>query len=119
MSDDLNDLQDRIRQAREASLPEKSAQKTDDSTGTQMGIRAVTDIIATPIVCGAIGMGVDHWFKTGPIFFILLAFLGLCAGFWNLARMMNGNDSSVGFKRLQNKEKEGKKTQLSGKDLDT
>ena len=118
MPDELNDLQDRIRQAKDSAMPEKSAQKADDSTGTQMGIRAVTDIIATPIVCGGIGMGVDHWFETGPVFFILLAFLGLCAGFWNLARMMNGNDSSVGFKRLQNKEKEGNKAQLSKHETD-
>lgn len=119
MTDNLNDLQSRIQAAKTAANPDKSDKNPNDTTGTQMGIRAVTDVIATPIVCGAIGMGIDHWFKTGPIFFILLAFLGLGAGFWNLARMMNGNDSSVGFKRLQNKTKEGNKAQLSGKDLDT
>ena len=119
MTDELNDLQARIRQAETASEPQKAPSKANDTTGTQMGIRAVTDIIATPIVCGAIGMGVDEWFKTSPIFFISLAFLGLCAGFWNLSRMSSGNDSAVGFKRLQNKAKEGNKAQLSGKDLDT
>ena len=119
MTDNLNDLKSRIQQAKSSVPPDKSAKNPDDTSGTNMGIRAVTDIIATPIVCGAIGMGLDEWFETSPIFFILLAFLGLCAGFWNLSRMMNGNDSSVGFKRLQNKTKEGNKTQLSGKDIDT
>lgn len=116
MTDDLNDLQSRIQQAKKAAEPEKLAKNPEDVTGTQMGIRAVTDVIATPIVCGGIGIGLDHWFDTSPIFFILLAFLGLGAGFWNLSRMMSGNDSSVGFKRLQNKAKEGNKTQLSEKD---
>lgn len=119
MTDELNDLQTRIQQAESAANPDKPAKNPEDVTGTQMGIRAVTDIIATPIVCGAIGIGVDQWFDTSPIFFILLAFLGLCAGFWNLSRMMSGNDSSVGFKRLQNKAKEGNKAQLSKENLDT
>ncbi len=119
MTDDLNDLQSRIQQAKIAADPDKSAKNPDDATATQTGIRAVTDVIATPIVCGAAGIGIDQWFDTSPIFFILLALLGLCAGFWNLSRMMNGNDSSVGFKRLQNKEKEANKTQLSEKEIDT
>ena len=119
MTDNLNDLQSRIEAAKAAASPDKSSKNPDDASGTNMGIRAVTDIIATPIVCGAIGMGVDQWFETSPIFFILLAFLGLCAGFWDLSRMMSGNDSSVGFKRLQNKTKEGNKTQLSKKESDT
>lgn len=119
MTDDLNDLQSRIQQAKIAADPDKSTKNPDDATATQTGIRAVTDVIATPIVCGAAGIGIDQWLDTSPIFFILLALLGLCAGFWNLSRMMNGNDSSVGFKRLQNKEKEANKTQLSEKEIDT
>lgn len=118
MSDELGDLQSRIQQARETSLPDKNTKAPNDSEATNTGIRAVTDLIATPIVCGGIGMGLDKWLDTGPIFFILLAFLGVITGFWNLARMKSGNDSSVGFKRLQNKAKEGNKSQLSGKDLD-
>ena len=119
MSDELNDLRTRIRNAKNAADGEKNLKNPDDATGTQTGIRAVTDLLATPVICGGIGIGLDHWFETSPVFFILLAILGLCAGFWNLSRMMNGNDSSVGFKRLQNKEKEGNKARLSGNDLDT
>src|SRR5690348_14750807 len=119
MSDDLEQLQARIREAQSTAQTGKQGKNPDDATATQTGIRAVTDVVATPIVCGGMGIGIDHWFGTNPIFFILLALLGLCAGFWNLSRMMSGNDSSVGFKRLQNKEKEGNKAQLSRKDLDT
>ena len=118
MTDDLNDLQSRIQAAKSAANPDEG-KTPNDAKGTNDGIRAVTDLIATPIVCGGIGMGLDRWFETPPIFFILLAFLGLITGFWNLSRMKGGNDSSVGFKRLQNKTKEGNKTQLSGKDSDT
>ncbi len=111
MTDNLNDLQTRIQQAKAETTAEIQAKKAADSAkrgGMDTGIRAVTDLIGTPIVCGAIGMGFDSWFSTKPVFFILLAVLGLITGFWNLSRLMNGNDSSVGFKRLQKKEKEGK-----------
>jgi ATP synthase protein I len=116
MADELDDLKNRIRQAKgedKAEAPPESPESTNTA------IRAVTDLIGTPIVAGGVGIGLDKWFETSPVFFILLAFLGVCAGFWNLARMMSGNDSSVGFKRLQNKEKEGNKAQLSRKETDT
>lgn len=75
-------------------------------------MRVATDIIGTPIVCGAIGMGVDEWFSTAPVFFLILAFLGVCAGFWNLYKAQIGEDSSVGFKRLRSDTKKGKKAQF-------
>ena len=56
MTDDLNELQSRIQQARETSLPDKNAKAPNDSEGTNTGIRAVTDLIATPIVCVAAPM---------------------------------------------------------------
>ena len=118
MSDELNDLQSRIRDAKAAPAPVQNSGK-DDSAATNTGVRAITDLIVTPVVCGAIGMGLDEWFKTKPVFFIIMAFLGVITGFWNLSRMKDGNDSSVGFKRLQSKEKTGNKSQLSGTDSDT
>ncbi len=117
---DLQNLQDQIRKARETNPdPEfaKAAEASDDSMATNMGVRAVTDLIATPIICGAIGMGLDEWFGSKPLAFTLLAFLGVCAGFYNLYRASQGLDSSIGLKRqskpLQSGKEKGKKAQLS------
>ena len=104
MPDELDHLKDRIQQARDTSLPEKKSAPSDEAESTNNGIRAVTDLVVTPVVCGGIGMGLDHWFKTGPVFFIIMAALGVITGFWNLARMMKGADSSVGFKRTGQKD---------------
>ncbi len=108
---DLNDLQSRIQQARADGVgdpPPPNAKAPDDSEGTSKGIRAVADLVGTPIVCGAIGIGLDKWLDTSPFGFIILAFLGLLAGFWSLYKMSNGSGSQVGFKRLQSQKKEGK-----------
>ena len=108
----LADLRARIHdvkppEAKPESPESMEALAKDESFKKTM--RVATDIIGTPIVCGAIGMGVDDWFSTGPFFFLILAFLGVCAGFWNLYKAQIGADSSVGFKRLRSDAKKGKK----------
>jgi ATP synthase protein I len=118
MTDDLKTLQDRIRQARAEGVGEDQISPGEDaapndSEGTNKGLRAVADLVGTPVICGAIGIGLDNWLDTSPYGFIILAFLGLLAGFWGLYKMSAGAGSEVGFKRLQNKKKEGKKAQLS------
>lgn len=108
---DLDDLQARIQKARAEGVGDPPAPATappDDSEGTSKGIRAVADLVGTPIVCGGIGIGLDRWWDTSPFAFIILAFLGLLAGFWSLYKMSTGNGSEVGFKRLQSQKKEGK-----------
>ena len=111
-SPDLDDLKARIQKARTDGVGEPPPPPADstasDSEGTSKGLRAVADLIGTPVVCGAIGIGLDKWLGTGPFGFIILAFLGVLAGFWGLYRMSEGAGSEVGFKWLQNKKKEGR-----------
>lgn len=115
----LAELQARIRDAKpdapNAPTPESMEELAKDESFKKT-MRVATDIIGTPIVCGAIGMGVDDWFSTAPFFFLILAFLGVCAGFWNLYKAQIGADSSVGFKRLRSDPKKGKKAQFLNND---
>jgi F0F1-type ATP synthase assembly protein I len=110
----LADLQARIQSAKPDTSTTKPQTLEDvaKDESFKKTMRVATDIIGTPIVCGAIGIGVDNWFSTGPFFFLILAFLGVCAGFWNLYKAQIGGDSSVGFKRLRSDKKKGKKTQF-------
>lgn len=118
MTDDLHTLQEKIRQARQGGVGEPPPTTTPDSSGsdsegTNKGLRAIADLVGTPVVCGAIGIGLDKWLGTSPFGFIILAFLGLLAGFWSLYKMSAGEGSQVGFNKLQNGKKLGKKAQLS------
>lgn len=108
----LIELQEKIAALKPAITKTDSAEneKSDDSFKKTM--RVATDIIGTPIVCGAIGMGIDEWFSTAPFGFLIMAFLGVCAGFWNLYRAQMGVGSEVGFKRLRLAKKQGKRSQF-------
>lgn len=113
---DLEELQNRIRQARSDGIGEAPPPAPDsgkeDSASTNSALRVIGDLIGTPVVCGALGMGIDNWLDTSPFGFIILAFLGLLAGFWGLYKMSSGSGSQVGFKQLQTGKKVGKKAQL-------
>jgi F0F1-type ATP synthase assembly protein I len=107
----LKALQTRIA-ALKPSDPEPPSDVTRSDDSFKKTMRVATDIIGTPIVCGAIGMGIDEWFSTAPFWFLIMAFLGVSAGFWNLYRAQIGADSAVGFKRLRSVEKQGKRAQF-------
>ncbi len=105
IDDQLSALQEKIAASKtsESLTTPDAPSPADDQFKKTM--RVATDIIGTPIVCGAIGMGVDEWFSTAPLFFLIMAFLGVFAGFWNLYRAQIGADSAVGFKRLRSQKK--------------
>jgi F0F1-type ATP synthase assembly protein I len=110
----LKALQDKIATLKPAEVKPISDETSKDDESFKKTMRVATDIIGTPIVCGAIGMGIDEWFSTAPFWFLIMAFLGVSAGFWNLYRAQIGADSAVGFKRLRSAEKQGKKAQFLG-----
>ena len=54
----------------------------------QMGGLRLTADFLSPIVLGIfLGFWLDRWSGTTPLFLLLLFFLGVAAGFWNLYRM--------------------------------
>ena len=111
----LDDLQKRIQQLKaETGLAQPvSESKTVETPEDKQGLGAAYELIMTPIVCGGIGAGLDHLFSTGPVGFISLAFLGVCAGFWRLYRVSNNIQTPLDLKRLQEAEKKGRTAQIS------
>lgn len=77
MPDPLDDLQNRLKDFKtEVSPPPPKDEDGKNDLGKAY------ELIATPIVAGGIGAGIDHLFGTSPAFFIILAVLGVLAGFW-------------------------------------
>ena len=116
MTDNLNDLQQRIKdlKAETQPLPPLSPESFEgENEGDKQGLGAAYELIMTPIVCGLIGVGLDKLFSTAPTFFIILAILGLMAGFWRVYRVSQNIRTPLELKRLHTEEKKGTTAQIS------
>lgn len=109
-SDPLDTLRDRIHDAQEqqaghhASTVPSPAPARPRNTGLQAGIELIGGI------AGGTGLGilVDRWLDTGPLFMILLFFLGTAAGFVAVWKTAQGIGTGVGFSSLHNRKKDAK-----------
>ena len=54
-----------------------------------LGFRAITELMVGLGLGAALGWGVDRLAGTAPLFMILLLFLGMAAGVWNVMRLAN------------------------------
>lgn len=82
LKSDLTDFEARLRQKQKAhQQPVSSAAR-----GSAMGIafRLSTELVAGIFVGGAIGLLLDKWLGTGPLFLLIFFFLGVAAGILNV-----------------------------------
>ena len=118
MSDDVHDLQSRIRSAHHEGIGEQppgeelqthpSGAKPED---VNVGIRAGTELVGAMVGGGLLGYGLDSWLGTGPGCFIGGLILGVFTGFWNIYRLINNMGSAVGFAQLHKSGKPAKEAQ--------
>ena len=113
MTDNLDDLQSRIKTLKQETQPVQTESDNGLSDQDKRGLGAAYELIMTPIVCGLIGVGLDKLLSTPPIFFITLAILGLMAGFWRMYRLSQNIHTPLELKRLQDEKKTGRKAQIS------
>ncbi|MES1989754.1 MAG: AtpZ/AtpI family protein [Pseudomonadota bacterium] len=81
---DLADFEARLRKTQKAyQQPVNNAAR-----GTAMGIafRLTTELVAGIIVGGGIGLLLDKWLGTGPLFLLIFFFLGMAAGILNVLK---------------------------------
>lgn len=107
---DQNDLQTRIQTLKKEIAPESPISDASDDKGD---LGRAYELIATPIVCGAIGVGLDKLFSTGPVFFISLAVLGVLAAFWSIYKSSQNIVTPLDSKRLQQDKKTAMKAAIS------
>ncbi|WP_207486010.1 AtpZ/AtpI family protein [Arenibaculum pallidiluteum] len=105
MSDDrppsLDDLDARLRKARERSAPPVEAQARDGVPHSAFGIafRIGIELVAALVVGLAIGLLFDRWLETGPWGLLAGLLLGFGAGIMNVYRAVNGLGMAVGYRR--------------------
>ena len=72
--------------------------RTARGHGLSLALRIGTELVAGIAVGVGIGLLLDWWLGTKPLFMILLFLLGAAAGMMNVYRTMSGIGHGVGYK---------------------
>ena len=75
-------------------LPNK---KSIDKSFLNTLSRVATELVAGLIIGAGLGLLIDNWLETKPLFLIIFFFLGAFAGIYNLWRQLSGNGLKVGY----------------------
>ena len=98
--DNLEDLDNRLHQARERQAGNTSGSSSlgkEEMSGYSMAIRIGTEMVAALIVGVGIGYFLDYWLDTKPWFLVVFFFLGAGAGVLNVYRAASGLGMAAGY----------------------
>ncbi len=99
----LNDLDARLRRAREASEPTELARRARGGDPPQgalgLALRLGVEMVSALVVGTAIGWGLDHVFGTRPWIMLVFILLGGAAGILNVYRLARGFGYAAGYKK--------------------
>ncbi|MFA7275169.1 MAG: AtpZ/AtpI family protein [Pseudobdellovibrionaceae bacterium] len=113
MDNNIEDLKGRIDALKKETLPARPESNAQNELSSDSNLGSAYELIATPLVCGGMGMGLDYLFSTKPVFFMTLGILGLCAAFWRIYKNAHGIVSPLDSKGLRTREKTAKKSAIS------
>ena len=99
----LNDLDRRLKAAQAKRQAEKDreaeAKERPADTGIGLGFRIAVDMLAALLVGVGLGLVLDRWLNTAPLFLILFLFLGGAAGILNAYRTATRQGMAVGYRK--------------------
>lgn len=108
----MADLSKRLEAARKGKQPsEDEIQKAKDDENKRVGLQAGMEFTASIALGVFLGVTIDGFFETKPLFFLIFFLLGVCTGFYNIYRVTNNLGHSVGLSRLHQDKKESKTSQ--------
>ena len=79
-----NNLSERLEQKIKKSKTNNNIKRN----GYSIGLKISLDLISSIIVGALIGLGLDKFFSTKPIFFLIFLVLGIITGFYSLFKTM-------------------------------
>ncbi|MCB1531286.1 MAG: AtpZ/AtpI family protein [Alphaproteobacteria bacterium] len=94
---DFEELERKLREAEKGDASPEKVQAAEDQNNKRVALQAGMELTGGIIIGTGIGIGLDTWLDTKPLFIILMFLLGVVTGFYNIFRVMNNMDSSVGF----------------------
>jgi ATP synthase protein I len=72
-------------EAKAGARSSSSAQSTGQAMG--LGFRVASELVAGVLVGGGIGWAIDRWLGSAPIGLMVMLFVGMASGFWNVYRL--------------------------------
>jgi ATP synthase protein I len=82
----------------DVALAKKDYKQTIKNTDSlNIYYRVGTELLAGLIIGAGIGLTIDKWLNTTPLFLIILFILGGMAGIYNLWRVLTGRGLKMGF----------------------
>lgn len=97
---DIDKFNEKLLKARgedKESLQEKKAEEIDSEA--RKGIQAGVELVGAIFLPTALGYALDGWLDTRPLFMLILFFLGICTGFYNVYRISKNMGTAVGNKK--------------------
>ncbi len=81
----LDSLEERLERAQ--AVEAKRTHRAEHDPSTRIGQLLFGHLIGAPFGGGLIGWGLDYWFGTFPLLFLLMLFLGFAVGVRNVIRI--------------------------------
>ena len=97
MKENNNNLKDKIDIALSKKNKKNNNEKLIDKSFSSALSRIATELLAGLIVGAGIGLMMDNWLNTKPLFLIVFFILGGIAGIYNLWRQLNGQGLKLGY----------------------
>ena len=97
MEENKNNLKDQIDIALSKTNKNNNSKKLIDKSFSSALSRIATELLAGLIVGAGIGLMMDNWLDTKPLFLIVFFILGGISGIYNLWRQLNGQGLKLGY----------------------
>ena len=85
----LSSLDERLKQAQADEAARTGSGRRQADRNERLGNRVLSYLIGGPVGGALIGWVLDRIFDTGPALMLILLFLGMAAGFWNIVKLSN------------------------------
>ena len=103
MKKKLKDFNKRLEKLKNSNLKIKNQKKNKNFKDLGVYLKSGIELISAIIVALVIGIFLDNYFQSKPIFLIIFLILGFAAGIMNVFRSVKKLGFEVGFKKKNDK----------------
>ena len=103
MKKKLKDFNKRLENLKKLNSKIKNQKKNKDFKDFGVYLKSGVELVSAIIVALIIGLFLDNYFESKPIFLIIFLFLGFAAGIMNVFRSIKNLGFEVGFKKKNDK----------------